>query len=201
MAQIQPRKSTTRFPLVTIGLGIVALVLFFCTNSGSSLQYDRTAMAAGEVWRGVTGHFLHWSFDHFLWCTIVFLALGSLCEGLSRKGYVFTLMAASVIIPVVSWFGDPNLLYYRGLSGLGSAIFVFGTLMMTRNAYVSRDWSSIWLPAVAGIAFMGKILFEFISGSALFVDSPEIFTPVPLVHFAGGGAGLLTTFLFREIQA
>lgn len=190
--------SVTGYPLVTMGMGVVALVLFLCRDALSFLQYDRAAMAAGEVWRGITGHWLHWSFDHFLWCTITFLAIGSICEAISRKGYIATLAAAGIIIPVVSWFADPGLVYYRGLSGLASAIFVFGTVMMIRRAFISRDWSGIWLPATAGIAFTGKVLFEYLSGSALFVDSPEIFTPVPLVHLAGGGAGLIAACIFRD---
>lgn len=181
-----------RCPFVTLGIGMTALVLFFCGDALSFLQYDRAAIAAGEVWRGITGHLLHWSFEHFLWCTITFLAIGWLCESLSRKGYIATLVAAGVVIPVVSWFADPGLLYYRGLSGLASAIFVFATEVMTRRAWVSGDWSGVWLPAGAGIAFTGKVVFEYLTGAALFVDSPEIFTPVPLVHLVGGGAGLIT---------
>jgi rhomboid family GlyGly-CTERM serine protease len=184
-----------------MGMGIIALVLFLCRDALSFLQYDRAAMTAGEVWRGITGHWLHWSFDHFLWCTITFLAIGTICESISRKGYIATLAAAGIIIPVVSWFADPGLVYYRGLSGLASAIFVFAAVMMTRKAYARKDWPGIWLPAVAGIAFAGKVLFEYLSGSALFVDSPEIFSPVPLVHLAGGGTGLLMAFIFRKAAA
>jgi len=186
------------YPFVTLCMGITALVLFFCGDALSFLQYDRAAIAAGEVWRGITGHWLHWSFDHFLWCAITFLAIGCICESLSRKGYIATLVVAGVVIPVASWFADPGLLYYRGLSGLASAIFVFATVMMTRRAWASKDWSGIWLPAGAGIAFTGKVVFEYLTGAALFVDSPEIFTPVPLVHLAGGATGLLTACLLRE---
>ncbi|MHB8788446.1 MAG: rhombosortase [Desulfobulbaceae bacterium] len=187
-----------RCPFVTLGIGMTALVLFFCGDALSFLQYDRAAIAAGEVWRGITGHWLHWSFEHFLWCTITFLAIGFICEFLSRKGYIATLVAAGVVIPVVCWFADPGLVLYRGLSGLASAIFVFATVMMTQKAYSRRDWPAIWLPAAAGITFTGKVVYEYLSGSALFVDSPDIFTPVPLVHLAGGAAGLLTACIFRE---
>lgn len=199
-ANLASRRCTllTGCPFVTLGMGMAALVLFFCGDALPFLQYDRAAIAAGEVWRGITGHWLHWSFDHFLWCTITFLAIGCICESLSRKGYITALVAAGVAIPVASWFVDPGLLYYRGLSGLASAIFVFATVMMTRRAWASKDWSGIWLPAGAGIAFTGKVVFEYLTGSALFVDSPEIFTPVPLVHLVGGATGLITACLLRE---
>jgi len=185
-------------PLVTMGLGIVALVLFGGGDAFSFLQYDRAAIGAGEVWRVITGHWLHWSFDHFLWCTITFLAIGSICENLSRKGYLATLVSASLIIPLVCWLAAPELAYYRGLSGLASAIFMFGAVMMVRDAWMVRDWRGILLPAVAGIAFTGKVLFEFATGSLLFVDSTGVFDPVPLAHLAGGGTGLLTAWIFRS---
>jgi len=186
------------YPLVTMGLGIVALVLFCGGDAFSFLQYDRVAIGAGELWRVITGHWLHWSFDHFLWCTITFLAIGSICENLSRKGYITTLVLASLVIPLVCWLAAPGLACYRGLSGLASAIFMFGAVAMARDAWMVRDWRGILFPAVAGLAFAGKVLFEFVTGSLLFVDSTGVFAPVPLAHLAGGGTGLLTAWIFRS---
>lgn len=190
--------SPAGYPLVTIGMGIVALVLFCGGDAFSFLQYDRAAIGAGEVWRVITGHWLHWSFDHFLWCTITFMAIGAICEKISRKGYLATLVAASLIVPLVCWLAAPGLAYYRGLSGLASAIFMFGAVIMARDACIVRDWRGVLLPAVAGLAFAGKVLFEFVTGSLLFVDSTGVFAPVPLAHLAGGGTGLLTAWIFRS---
>jgi len=197
MAQIIRSRFAGRFPFITMGMGILALVMFSFSDAGSLFQYDRRAIAAGEVWRCLTGHWLHWSFNHFLWCTITFLAIGSICEDISRKGYLATLASASLIIPLVCWLAAPGLAYYRGLSGLASAIFVFGAMMMVGNAYRNRDWRGIWIPVAAGVAFAGKVLFELLTGSLLFVDSTGVFTPVPLSHLAGGGTGLLAAFIFR----
>jgi len=198
MKLAQRNGSPAEYPLVTVGLGIVALVLFCGGDMFSLLQYDRAAIGAGELWRVITGHWLHWSFDHFLWCTITFLAIGSICENLSRKGYIATLVLASLIIPLVCWLAAPELAYYRGLSGLASAIFMFGAVMMVRDAWMVRDWRKVLLPAVAGLAFAGKVLFEFVTGSLLFVDTTGVFAPVPLAHLAGGGTGLLTAWIFRS---
>jgi len=198
MKVTQRNGSPAGYPLVTMGLGIVALVLFCGGDMFSLLQYDRAAIGAGEVWRVITGHWLHWSFDHFLWCTITFLAIGSICENLSGKGYLATLAAASFIISLVCWLAAPELAYYRGLSGLASAIFMFAAVMMVRDAWMVQDWRKVLLPAVAGLAFAGKVLFEFVTGSLLFVDSTGVFDPVPLAHLAGGGTGLLTAWIFRS---
>jgi len=194
----QRNGSPARYPLVTMGLGIVALVLFGGGDMFSFLQYDRAAIGAGELWRVITGHWLHWSFDHFLWCTITFLAIGSICENLSRKGYLATLVLASLVIPLACWLTAPELAYYRGLSGLASAIFMFGAVAMVQGACMNREWRKVLLPAAAGLAFAGKVLFEFVTGSLLFVDSTGVFAPVPLAHLAGGGTGLLTAWIFRS---
>ena len=85
---------------------------------------------------------------------------------------------------------------YRGLSGLTSATFVFGALMMMHKALKERDWSRFAMAASAGTGYLAKIVYEFISGSALFVKTNEIFAPVPLVHLAGGIVGLLVVLFF-----
>jgi rhomboid family GlyGly-CTERM serine protease len=180
------------FPYLSFMVGISALLLFIFNDAGTSLQYDRAAIAAGEFWRLITGHWAHWSFDHFLWCAITFVALGAICERLNRPGFILSLALSAVIIPVFCWFVDPGMHFYRGLSGLCSSIFVVASIQMVRKARTEQDLPGVLLPAVAGFLFIAKTLFEFISGQALFVHSTDVFTPVPLAHLAGALVGLLT---------
>ena len=185
-------------PLITIIMSAAALVIVACQNVVPFLQYDRTAIANGEIWRIITSHLTHWSFDHFLWCTVTFFALGSICERLSRKGYLGTLAVSILFIPAVMWLADPKMIYYRGLSGIASGVFVFGAAMMMQKALLRRDWLEFNLAGVAGFAFIAKILFEYISGQTFFVNSQQLFNPAPLVHLAGGLVGLVMFFMFME---
>ncbi len=186
------------FPVVSLLLGAVAIVLLPAGDINGILQYDRVAIADGELWRLITGHWTHWSFDHFLWCTIVFVALGGICEHYCRKAFLATIIASSIAIPLVTWFSAPELQLYRGLSGLGSSLFVFGTVWMMRLKYIYRDWPGFILAATAGTAFIAKIVYEFFAGRAVFVDTAELFSPVPLVHFVGGIVGIAMVFLFAH---
>ena len=185
----------TRLPVLSISMALISLLLYFGIDAGTFLQYDRNSIANGELWRIFTSHWTHWSFEHFLWCTLTFVALGYICEEISRKGFVATLAITSCAIPAVLWITDSGMELYRGLSGLASAIFVFGSLMMMLKALRTSDWPRFFLAAAAGFGYLAKILYEFISGSALFVNTHEIFLPVPLVHLTGGAVGLIVALI------
>lgn len=180
------------YPIVTAIIGIVAALPFLFTHSGSVFQYERQAIGTGEFWRILTGHIIHWNFEHFFWCTVVFLALGAISEKISRKGYVVSLAASSVVIPLSIWVLMPGMAAYRGLSGLGSSVFLFGTVWLIQECYHKKEWKLFWASGFAAMAFMGKVLFEYANESALFVKGEDIFSPVPLVHLMGGIIGLLT---------
>lgn len=189
----------SKFPVITIFMGALSLLLFFFSDAATFLQYDRSSIANGELWRCITGHWTHWSFDHFLWCTITFIALGAICEQLNRKGFIISLLVSMIIIPVFCWFADPTMLFYRGLSGVCSSIFIVGSVLMIRKALADKDWANIILPSLGSFLFFAKILFEFINGQAVFVHSNDMFSPVPLAHLVGGIIGLIT-YIFIEIQ-
>lgn len=181
----------TKLPFISLGLAALSLLLFSWNDAASFFQYDRSALADGELWRIFTSHFTHWSFDHFLWCIVTFIAIGYICEDISPIGYLATLVITSCFIPGIMWLMDTGMHMYRGLSGLASATFVFGALMMMRNAYQEKNMFSFSLAALGGVGYLVKILYEFFTGETLFVNSNGIFTPVPQVHLVGGVVGLL----------
>lgn len=180
-----------KIPVVTISLGVLAFILFLSKENSGFLQYDRTAIAKGEIWRLLTSHWIHWSFEHFLWCTITFLCLGAICEHFSRKGYVAVLCISSLLIPLALWGAAPEMVIYRGLSGLASGLFVFGAIMLMKKMHEERNPSGFFLVAFSVAAFIGKILFEYINDAALFVNRGDLFVPVPLAHLVGGAVGLM----------
>lgn len=198
--KIEPHKPINNFPLFSLLLGAVAAVIFFTGDMSNTLQYDRQAIAAGEFWRLITGHWSHWSFYHFLWCTVVFIALGGICELFCRKAFLATIFVSSLLIPVLTWFTAPELELYRGLSGLGSSLFVFGTTWMARQKYLCRDWPGFIMASAAGAAFTAKIIYEFLAGRAVFVNTAELFVPTPLVHLVGGMVGIAMVGMFAYLS-
>ncbi len=197
---VRSHRTTAPAPFCTLFLTIISLLLYLADNiAGSFFQYDRYLIADGELWRIITGHWTHWSFDHFLWSTITFLLLGSICERLNRTIFLATLLIASGLIGAASWFAAPHILFYRGLSGIGSSLFLFAATLTARNGYLKNDRLQLLLSLGAGAAFGCKVLFEYVSGQALFVTSSAIFTPMVLAHLVGGGVGLLMAWKYRNL--
>lgn len=197
MKQYSTSFNTTglKLPVITLSTAALSLLMYFWRSyAGPLFQYDRNLIANGEFWRIVTSHFTHWSFDHFLWCTITFIALGAICEQCNRRGFVLAIAVSAICIPVVSWFADPGMMFYRGLSGICSSIFIVGVVLMIKKALADKDWVNVLLPAVGGILFIAKTVIEFIGGQAVFVHADNIFSPVPLAHLVGGIIGFVTVF-------
>lgn len=189
-----------RLPYLSLSLCLASLLVCL-GNAESLLQYDRAAVGGGQVWRIVTGHLAHWSLDHLVWCTMALGVVGAVCEGLCRRGYLATVAAAALAIPFAIRVLEPGMLYYRGLSGIASAAFVFGAVMVMRTTFQRGEWRGFFPAAAAGAAYCGKMFYEFITGQTLFVDSQGLFTPAALAHVAGGVAGVLMACLFRPGQS
>jgi rhomboid family GlyGly-CTERM serine protease len=181
-------------PVITLSLAAISLLLYWCGELTPVLQYDRHLIGDGEVWRIFTGHWVHWSFDHFLWCTVTLIALGYVCEEISPRGYLATLALASCAIPALLWKFESGMLFYRGLSGIASALFVFGAMLLMQKAFKRKDRLGFFFFVTAGAGYILKILYEFTSGLAIFVETTDIFSPVPLAHLAGGAVGLAVFF-------
>ena len=159
---------------------------------GDFLQYDRQAIADGQLWRVVTGHAVHFGFEHFLWDAAVFLVLALLCWKLGPRRCLVSLAAATLAIPAVLWALQPGLETYRGLSGLDSALYVTGALALGQRLW-TEGRRSLGMAAFASVAALAaKVAYELATGQTLFVDAARLgFAPVPLAHVTGGLVGML----------
>lgn len=157
------------------------------------LQYDRQALADGQLWRLVTGHLVHFGFEHLVWDAAVFALLAVLCWRLGRGRCLVSLGAATLAIPAVLFVLQPGLPTYRGLSGLDSALYVTAAVTLGQRLWRNgqRTWGAV---AFASVAALGaKVAYELATGQALFVDAASLgFVPVPLAHAVGGLAGMLS---------
>jgi len=188
-------QKVTGLPVISLLLGVISLFIY-CLADIEQVQYDRQAIAAGQIWRVFTCHFSHWSFDHFLWCTLVIIVMGGMAERLCRKGFVGTIVFSAPVIALVVWWQLPVMVLYRGLSGVGSAVFIFVAVWLLRLRFYRGEWFGAFLAGGAVFLFSVKVLYEFSAKSTLFVSSVQLFTPVPLAHLVGGLVGLLMVQLF-----
>ena len=173
----------------TVVLLAIPALLFQLPGWAEHLQWDRGAVARGEVWRLVTCHWTHWSVRHLAWDLAAFVLLAALCEARGRRALLAAVASSALLIPTVLWLALPGLEIYRGLSGIDSALFVLAAVLLLREEPRSA-------PALAaGVALVGfllKVGYESVSGAALFAGSEGLFVPVPLAHLIGGACGLLS---------
>lgn len=182
-------RSSQRLSVWSLGLCGAALLLWAL---GPPLQYDRGAIAAGQWWRAVTGHWTHWSLDHLLWDAATFAALGMLAEARHRGRFLICTASSAVAISAGVWLLRPDVTSYRGLSGIDCGLFTLVAVSIARDAVRARRPVAASLAAAALLCFVLKTAWEITSGAALFVDAAAAgFTSLPLAHALGGAAGLL----------
>jgi rhomboid family GlyGly-CTERM serine protease len=183
--------ATKRLSVATLVFVGFAIVVSMVPGMANWLQYDRLAVARGEVWRLLTSHFVHWSLEHLFWDVLALGALGWMCEREGVLRFVGTVAAAGLLIPLVLSIAQPQMTTYRGLSGIDSALFALLAAVVSRQAVMERDWSRLGLVSLISVGFAAKIGFEMSTGGTLFVDSAAArMTPVPLAHVVGGLIGL-----------
>ena len=144
-----------RLPAVLIiSSGIIEL---FGDAGRSFLRFDRAAISLAELWRLVSGHFVHLGPNHFFLnaCGLILVWL--------FVGMHFTLWQWLIVI-VVSiagidaglWFFDAQLTWYVGMSG-----FLHGMLA----AGIVKGFQAVPREAmVIGVAVLMKIMFEQLIG-------------------------------------
>ncbi|BBO35984.1 rhombosortase [Lacipirellula parvula] len=179
--------------LAIVGMGVVA---WATPLAGEGWEFNRQAIANGEWSRLLTGHLVHWNFDHLLWDAATFLVLGVACLWRSVGRTAATLLAAAVAISGAIFFLQPEIETYRGLSGLDSALFTLLVASLWRESHRNgRRWLSVAAP-LALATFLAKAAYETAAGATLFVDSGEAgFIPLASAHLIGGAVGAAIALL------
>lgn len=153
------------------------------------LEYDRTAIADGEIWRLISGNLVHWSVEHACLDVGAFAIVGWMFERRLRGIYAPLLIASGLCVGLALWLGEPQLERYRGFSGVNSAQFAAVVLVELRTAWrTPRRW--LWVAPAAGI-FLVKIVSECATGTMFFGTESlgDIGMPVPMSHAAGALSG------------
>lgn len=189
-------RTAGRAPHITLILGAAALLLHALPGATGLFGYDRAV--PGQVWRVLTCHWVHWDGGHLFWSLGAFLVLGILCERDGRRTYLWCLGLSTLAIPPVIWLAMPGLGTYAGLSGLDVALFTLFACSMLREKLHERAWGWVAACVLLMLALLAKVAFEFLTGTAVFVDESSLLTPVPLAHAVGGAAGLATALTIRE---
>lgn len=189
---------------VTLLLAAIALLAASSNAVTGALEAARDAALDGQWWRVLTGHLTHWSADHLAWDLFMFVVLGFLLECRGRARYLTLLGASAVTVSVAVFWLQPDIVTYRGLSGVDTALFVAVCLEMLRDARrnikaadaSSRDRAISACAVLLLAALVAKTIYEYTTGETLFVACAEAgFTPLALSHLAGAIAAVATALL------
>lgn len=176
------------------------------------LEFDRIAILHGEVWRLITGHFVHWSAAHLAWDVLAFFALGAIVMGLvmgrQPEGLSYTrcrttsqvvrrlallvavVIATALIVSLFLLIFCPEVGKYRGLSAIDSALWMWAVFIIGERR--------VGLALTLLSLFFAKLMIES-AGAALFAGGG--ITVMPVVHLVGAIAGFCGSIVEHKMRA
>jgi rhomboid family GlyGly-CTERM serine protease len=169
-----------------------ALVVLTLAAAGEEarglLRYERDAVLDGELWRVVSGHWVHLSPTHallnLLGLALMQLALGSLMRPWRSLG---VLLACQLGVGLGLMVFSPEAGWYVGLSGALHGYIVALVFMSPPVAL---------LPAVGvPLAVAGKVAWELLSGPSPALESLVGGPVLTVAHLYGAGTGAVLAVL------
>jgi rhomboid family GlyGly-CTERM serine protease len=185
----------TRAPVVIACFVAASVAASALPGAPEFLEFDRAALARGQLWRAETGQLVHWSAAMAALDLAVVGIAGACLELRSRRIACWTLLLAVVLVGLTVLVALPSLEHYRGSSGIGSALVVALVVDLIRRerSHVRRA-----VAVAIGVVFVAKLVWELATGSSLPLGHlPPGVAVVPQVHLAGAIAGLAACFVPR----
>lgn len=178
-----------RLPWLTLSLAGLAIGLYAVAGpAADAAVYDRAAVADGEWWRLLSGHWVHGDTGHLAWNLTALLLLGSIVESSRRWLLPLGLLAGSIGVDLWLWTGLPGIVRYCGLSGALNTLLILAL-------WTTWKRSGHWLVWAIGLGSLLKILVEMADGRALLTQTA--WPSVPSAHLAGWLVGCLLVALNR----
>lgn len=164
-----------------LGCGLLLIAEFGGEAARLALRYERDAVAAGEIWRWFTAHFVHLNLEHALLNALGFVLMWALFRrDYTLRAWLLIVLTAIAAIGAGLWFRDSTVQWYVGSSGVLHGLMAAGTL-----AHLRRREADGWVLA----AFLvGKLIYEQVAGALPLTDES-----VPVVvnaHLYGAIGGL-----------
>lgn len=177
-------------------VGTVMLAALLLQFGGESfrlaLRYDRAAVASWQLWRLITAHLVHGSWQHAI---VNVLGTGLMAALFNRtyrlKSWLIILACGVACIDLGFWLLMPGLQWYVGLSGVLHAVLAAGTVAW---------WKTEPKPLAAALTviMIGKLLWEQWHGALpLSGDMPVVVN----AHLYGEIGGVLgAAICWRDVR-
>jgi rhomboid family GlyGly-CTERM serine protease len=183
-AKTKKRTEYRQKPWFTGTLCAGCLLLFLNLGTApDTMVYNRAAIAQGELWRLLTGHFVHCDFSHLAWNLMPLLLIAGLLEQrLGARVTAGVTLVSCLGVSIWLWFTQTDLPLYCGLSGM-----LYG-LLAVLLATLRQESRHPAIPLI-GMAALLKIIFEIASRQAVFTHLS--WAGLPGAHGAGMAAGII----------
>jgi rhomboid family GlyGly-CTERM serine protease len=195
------KRYATRFTL-TLVVTLLAVVVACVPGLAETLQFERTRIEAGQLWRLATGHLTHWNFEHLQWDLLMFMVLGTICELRNSRQMRWCLAIAAASVSALVFVAFPSVVTYRGLSGIDTALFTMLALSLLKDA--RRDHNKFLATTTAAllIGFIAKTSYEAVTGHAFFVNQDAAgFSLLVWDHVVAGAVGICAACVRCHAQA
>jgi rhomboid family GlyGly-CTERM serine protease len=188
MPPVRPAWSRHSWPWRSALLGLAAAGAYLAWGSApEAWVFDRAAIAQGEWWRLLTGHWVHSDPAHAAWDISMLLVLGAAFEPRLGWRLPLVLLASSVGVDAWLWWGASSLHYYCGLSGILHGLLGCGLWVLWRDQRHP-------LIAITAAGVVAKTVIE--NGSGEMVLTQTAWPGVPMAHLVGLCCGILLAGLF-----
>lgn len=171
-------------PWITACLVAAAIAAQWLPGAADLFFYDRGAVARGELWRIVTGHFVHYSWAHLGNSLLALSPAAWLIESRRRWDVLPIAVSACLAIGLMLLLGEPHIAEYRGASGIGLAFLVYAGLC---GLHENRRWRGVCVVLLAAV--MVKLLAEAAGWQLRNWQADEGFVPVLSSHVVGAAVG------------
>ena len=179
------------FTPVCLVIVLATLAYLFDKQLSTSLIYDRNALALGQYWRIVTGHFFHTNLAHFLLNSAAVVLLWALHGSFYRySSYLVVFIISAVTCSLGMYYFSTSISLYVGLSGVLHGFFVWGALHDIRT----KEFTGYLLL----IGVMIKIAHEQLYGASSDVEK-FINAPVAVDAHLYGAIGGVIAFLILAV--
>ena len=180
----------------SLWLAIGAALVHAVAGAAAPLELDRTALAAGEWWRLLSGHFVHWTTAQLFWDGVVFAALGGLCWREDPRLFWRTVLGSAAAVSAAVLLLQPEIHHYRGLSGIDAGLFAALGVRSARALWRERRFHALAGLLLAAGSLAAKIAWEATTRTAFFAGDlgPDVI-PLPLAHAVGAGVGAVLAAL------
>ena len=187
--RMTPTRDRDRIPRPAIILVALGPLRYCFPAVAPWLEWDRSAIAAGQFWRLLTGHWVHWSFEHLFWSGGAFILPALVCQRIAPRRFMACVLISAIAISAAVFL--TNISMARGLSGIDSALFTLLAVVVARDAIATREPGRAVAAGALLIALASKILYESVTGRAFFVQGDASVMVVPLAHAVGAAVGVL----------